>query len=148
MPTYTNPKWVHVEPRSGFPVLAVIVLAVIGYAAYQVAEWVASILVAIEIGAGVVAAAAVTGAVFVLRRQRGRAHLDAPQWVVERLGVPRIQSCRPLPVRPAPAIVARPERAIEAPSVVHHHLHLHGRTPDAAAEIIRRQLLAAEDTQS
>ncbi len=60
MPTYINPKFVHVEPRGGFPVGAVVVLGVIGYAAYRVAEWLASILVAIEVTAAVVAVGAVT----------------------------------------------------------------------------------------
>jgi hypothetical protein len=132
MPTYHNPKLVHVEPRSGFPVVGVIVLGVLGYAAYRVAEWLASVLVAIEIGAAVVAVAAVTGLVVVLRRHRGRTHLDAPQWAVERLSAARIPSHQPLSVRPAPAIPARSPRAIEAPAVVHYHVHLHAAGAAAA----------------
>lgn len=128
MPTYTRPEWVHVEPGRGVPVVALIVLAVIGYAAYQVAEWLASVLVAIEAGAGVVAAGALTVLAVVLRRQRGRQHLDAPQWVVERF----VPSHGTIPVRPAaavttarrPAIEAAPQPVIEAPAV-HYHLHLH-----------------------
>jgi hypothetical protein len=125
MPTYTNPKWVHVEPRRGFPIGAVIVLGVIGYACYRVAEVIAEFAVAITAALAVVTSAAVIGLVLVLRRHRGRAHLDAPQWVTERLGAPRIHSHRAVADRQAPAIPARSPRAIEAPAVVHYHVHLH-----------------------
>ena len=43
MPTYTNPRWVHVEPRS-FPVVAVAVLGVIGYGGYELVAWLASVM--------------------------------------------------------------------------------------------------------
>jgi hypothetical protein len=134
MPSYINPKFVHVEPRGGLPIVAVVVLAVTGYAAYQVAEWLASVIVAIEATTAVVTAAAVTGLVLVLRRQRGRTHLDAPQWVVERSGAPRIRSSAAVTVRPAPAIVERSPRAIEAPAAVHYHLHLHAPAAQPAIE--------------
>jgi hypothetical protein len=77
---------------------------VIGYAAYQVAEWLASVLVAILIAASIMTAAALATLVVVLRHQRGRTHLGASQWVVERLDASRIQSHRALPIRPAAAI--------------------------------------------
>jgi amino acid transporter len=135
MPSYINPKFVHVEPRRGVPIGAVIVLGVLGYACFRVAELIAEFAVAILAAAAVVTMAAVASLVLVLRRQRGRTHLDAHQWVVERPGAPRIQSHRPVPVRPAAAIPARSPRAIEAPSVVHYHLHLRGVSPDAIAAL-------------
>ncbi len=127
MPTWTNPKLVHVEPRGGLPAAAVIVVAVTGYAAWQVAAWLASVIAAVEAAAGVVTIGALAGLVVVLRRQRGRTHLDAPQWVTERLGAPRIPSRRAL-ARPAPAIPASRRPQIEAPAV-HYHLHLHAAQP-------------------
>jgi hypothetical protein len=71
----------------------------------------------------VTAGSAATLAV-VLRRQRGLQHLDAPQWVVERCGPPRLPSHGAIPVRQSPSIAAPPVPAIEAP-VIHYHLHLH-----------------------
>jgi hypothetical protein len=131
MPTYIDPKFVHVEPRGRFPFAAIIVLAVIGYACYQAAELLASVIVAIFIATAAVTAASLVTLAVVLRRQRGRTHLDAPHWVTQRLGAPPIRSSAALPARPATAIQARSPRAIEAPSVVHYHLHLH---PAPAAE--------------
>jgi hypothetical protein len=125
MPTYIDPKFVHVEPRSRPPIAALIVLAVIGYACYQAAELLASVIVAIFIATAAVTAASLVTLAVVLRRQRGRTHLDAPQWVIERLGASPVRSSAALPVRPATAIQARSPRAIEAPAVVHYHLHLH-----------------------
>ncbi len=126
MPGYHKPKFAYVEPRgSGMgAIVAVAVLAVEGYATYEVAQWLASIAVIIVSVVAVITAASVITLVAVLRRQRGRQHLDASQWIVERLGAPRIPSHGAVPVRPSAAIEARPQPAIGPPSV-HYHLHLH-----------------------
>jgi hypothetical protein len=124
VPKFINPKSVTVETRGSGWLWPAIVLAPIVYSAYQVAEWIASIMVAILAAASVTAAAAVTGCVALLYQHRGRTHLDAPEWVIERLDAPRIASHGAVPDRPAPAITAQPQAAIEAPTV-HYHLHLH-----------------------
>ena len=51
----------------------------------------AAILVAIEVTRRRRHSGPMTTLVLVLRRQRGRMHLDAPEWAVERLGAPRVQ---------------------------------------------------------
>jgi hypothetical protein len=38
MPSYINPKFVHVEPCGGIPVVAVAILGTVGYACFRVAE--------------------------------------------------------------------------------------------------------------
>ena len=88
MPTFTNPKFVHVEPR-GFPVLAIVVLGVEAYSGYELAQWLASIT-AVILCTVAVAASSVAVLAVVLHRHRGAQHIDAPQWVVERCGASRI----------------------------------------------------------
>lgn len=122
MPTYLNPKRVTVDPGGGFPVGAVIVLGVIGYAAYQAAEWIASVMIAIEFALAVVAVGSATVLVLVLRRQRGR--VIKPGTV-------------PLP-RPAQAAPATQVRELHH----HEHLHLHGVTGDDIAALVSRQSAA------
>ncbi len=105
-------------------IIPLAILAGVGYAVYGVIEMVAEFAVAILSVAAVVTAAAATTLVIVLGRQRGRTHLDAPQWVVQRLGALPSRSSAALPVRPAATITGRPSRAIGAPAI-HYHLHLH-----------------------
>jgi hypothetical protein len=125
MPSYRHPKFAYIEPRGtgGIPVVAA-VLAVLGYGTYQLADFLATAIVAIAVVIAVVAVASVVTLVVVASRHRGRQHLDAPQWVTERLGAPRIPSHGTVPVRHAAAIPSRPVPAIDAPAI-HYHLHLH-----------------------
>ena len=111
MPTYTNPKWVHVEPRSGFPILPLVVLGIIGYAAFKVAEWIASIAVAIEITIAGVAVAAPAGLVLVLRRRRGHV------------------------IKPGSVVLTNERAAIAAPA---QHLHIHGVSAVELAAILAK----------
>jgi hypothetical protein len=125
MRTYTNPKWVHVEPRS-FPVAAVVVLGVMAWSGYELVAWLASVMAAIVTVLAIVTAGSAATLAVVLYRRRGLQHLDAPQWVVERCGTPRIPSYDEIPAHPVAAAQASPTRAI-AP-VVHYHLHLYPAT--------------------
>jgi hypothetical protein len=130
MPSYRNPRFAYIEPRytGGLPVAAA-VLAVIGYAAYQLADWIASAVVAVLAVVALVAVTSVVTLAVVVRRQRGRQHLDAPQWVVERCGAARIPSSGAIPGGPPAAVTAAPRPAI-GPPAVHYHLHLHAALAD------------------
>jgi hypothetical protein len=125
MPSFRNPKFAYVEPRGtgGIPVAAA-VLAVLGYGAYRLAGWLAPAVVAIAAVIAVVALASVVTLAVVASRHRGRQHLDAPQWVIQRLDAPRIPSHGAVPVRTPAAVTAAPPPAI-GPPAVHYHLHLH-----------------------
>ncbi len=130
MPTFTNPKFVHVEPR-GFPVLAFVVLGVETYATYEIAQWLASIALIIVAVVAAVTVGSVTTLGIVLYRHRGTQHLDAPEWVTRRCSA-TFASHELLPDRPSPAIVASPQPVI-APAV-HYHLHLHAAPAQPAIE--------------
>jgi hypothetical protein len=93
---------------------------------HAVGELLHVVLITVAAVAGLAVAAAVTGLVLVLRRQRGRQHLDAPEWVTERCGTSRIPSHGAIPVRPAAAVLTRSQPAIETPQPqLHVHYHLH-----------------------
>jgi hypothetical protein len=135
MPTYIDKPHCafpehHAKP-SGGPGLGWLAALIIG--AVVIAFW-RDVLIALA----VVAVLAVAGVPVLLLMTNHRRHYD-----------PELEQAAALEQQrqAAAALAAQQRPALERPAV-HHHLHLHGVTPDAAAEIIRRQQLpAAEETR-
>lgn len=136
MPTYIDPKFVHVEPRGkGGAVAAVLVAAAVVFAVVEIVTSEA-FAVAVDVAVGVVSALCVAGAALVVRelRQPSLGPLWRPAKQVRALPVPEVNAAAPMR-----AIAAAP-LAIEAPSVVHYHLHVTSPVSAAdVAELVARQ---------
>jgi hypothetical protein len=136
-----RPSGAHTHPDGGGGLVAIAAVVIIGGilarpVMHAVDELLHAVLIVAAVLAGLAVAAALTGLVLVLRRQRGRQHLDAPEWVTERCDAPRIPSQGPIPVRPSPAGLTRQVPEIDAP---HAQLHLHVHYHAAPAAITKGQ---------
>jgi hypothetical protein len=73
-------------------------MGVEAYSGYELTQWLASIAAVILTCTAIVVASSLAVLAVVLHRRRGLQHIDAPQWVAERCGAPRIPSQRAMPV--------------------------------------------------
>jgi hypothetical protein len=124
MPSYIDPKFVHVEPRGGS--VAGVVLLAVAVALAVVAVTSAAFAIAVWVAIGVVSALCIAGVALAVRELRH------PQWgplwrpdAEEPAGI----EGRVVEKAPVPALPVAARRAIEGPRAVHYHVHLHA-APD------------------
>lgn len=124
MPEFIRPRRAIIETGGGFGDLLgpLILFGALALAIGAVVLFITAHLVLIAVTAAVLMTAGTAGVIF-LRRYMMVVHEPPPQPA--------------LPLAAQASLTAPPGRAI-AP-VVHHHVHLHGVTPDDVAAIMRQQ---------